>query len=77
MTRLALDSRLHNSKQRFGLLQLVSATRPTKVPIAPMGKWLTCLPYSRFHNYKLSGQLQSVRAAKTLKLPSPVGKMPY
>ena len=42
--------------------------RPSKVPIAPMGKLLTCLPPTHaLHNCECFGQLQGVRAAETLK----------
>jgi hypothetical protein len=50
----------------------------SKVPIAPMGKLLTCLPRLTLAQLrpKLSGQLQSVRAAETLKTSQfPDGKI--
>ena len=43
-SRACFDSRLHNCGQRFCHLQYVRAAETLKVPIAPMGKWLTCLP---------------------------------
>jgi hypothetical protein len=60
---LAPDSRLHNF-ERSGQLQNVRAAETLKVPIAPMGKLLTCLP-STHACITAAGQLQNVRAAKT------------
>jgi hypothetical protein len=59
--------------------QIQCARSSSKVPsIAPMGKLLTCLPRLTLAQLrpKLSGQLQSVRAAETLKTSQfPDGKI--
>ena len=53
-----------------GQHSLPSMCSRSKVPIAPMGKWLTCLPrLTLAHNCgRRSGQLQSVRAAETFNV---------
>jgi hypothetical protein len=49
--------------------------RPSKVPIASMGKWLTCSPRLT-HNCDRFGQLQGVRATETCKFPiAPIGNI--
>jgi hypothetical protein len=50
----------------FGSIPGICTCHACTLPIAPMGKSLTCLP-SRFHNCERFGQLQWVRATETLK----------
>ena len=69
------SSFMMGAASNYSIMYVLSAPETSKVPIAPMGRLLTCLPRLTLAQLRTLGQLQTVRATETLQMSHrPLGK---